>query len=72
MIKKILIYMYNTFAADVELCGPKHRAVVGIFSHTWFSLGFMFLPLVAYFFRDFTQLQLVLAAPISLSALFIW
>ena len=80
MNARLILKTYVT-AVDIMLChvivviefmGPSVRAVVGALQQISFSLGFMCLPLMAYFVRDFTHLQLVLALPIVTSVIYIW
>ena len=60
------------FFLALEFFGPKYRAAVGLFCQLSFTVGFAMLPLFAFFFRDFTHLQIVFALPVLLSVSYVW
>ena len=64
--------MYTSFITVVEFMGPGFRAYGVILHNICFALGFMTLPGVAYVFRDFTHMQIVLACPVLLCFAYIW
>ena len=56
----------------VEMVGPKWRLHTGIMFGYFFSIGYMFLPLVAYFVRDWRKFQLVVGVPMAAFLLLWW
>ena len=48
----------------MEIIGPKYRTMAGMMYQMFFSLGFMVLPGMAYFVRDYIKLQIVMAVPV--------
>jgi OCT family organic cation transporter-like MFS transporter 4/5 len=55
-----------------EICGPKFRAPFGILTQFPFGVGAAFLPLVAYFIRDWFTLQLAISIPCILLLTYYW
>ncbi|XP_069189978.1 organic cation transporter protein isoform X2 [Procambarus clarkii] len=50
----------------VEACTLKQRSIVGILLSVPFALGFMLLPGIAYFVRDWRHLHLAISLPVIL------
>ena len=46
-----------------EICGPTYRTYFGILTQFPFGIGAALLPLVAYFIREWTSLQLAISIP---------
>lgn len=44
-----------------EIVGPKGRKVMGMMPHILYALGYMFLSLVSFVFRDWRQFTIALA-----------
>ena len=55
-----------------EICGPKYRTWFGILTQFPFGIGAAILPLIAYFVRQWVTLQIVIAVPSVLLALYYW
>ena len=55
------------FILSMEVFGPQYRAIPGGLYWLFWSFGFLTLPCIAVFIRDFQKLQLVLAAPMFLT-----
>ena len=55
-----------------EICGPKYRTYFGILTQFPFGIGAALLPLIAYFIRDWQNLQLAISLPCVLLALYYW
>ena len=49
-----------------EAVGSKYRAVLGTLNQCFFSVGYMAMPLYAYYIRDDTSLQAVVTWPLFL------
>jgi MFS family permease len=56
----------------IEFIGPKHRGLAGVLFAIPFAIGYLLLPIIAYFIRDWRSLQLTLAAFSSLLILTWW
>ncbi|GAB6029326.1 hypothetical protein CHUAL_005093 [Chamberlinius hualienensis] len=61
-----------TFVVIMEILGRSSRAFLGLQFMAPFSLGFMLLPLLAYFVRDWFQLQLIISVPCVLLLSYFW
>lgn len=55
-----------------EICGSKFRSWFGILTQFPFGLGASLLPIIAYFIRDWTTLQLAISLPCVLLATYYW
>ena len=55
----------------MEVIGPSYRTLAGVFYQIWFAIGFMLLPAYAYFVRDFRYLQIAIAIPVVVTAIFV-
>lgn len=51
------------FVLVTEICGPTYRTYFGILTQFPFGIGAALLPLVAYFVREWTSLQLAISVP---------
>lgn len=60
------------FVIVLEIVGTKYRGDVGIGIEFGWALGYAVLPLIAYFVRDFRQLQLFLTLPEIVFIFFCW
>jgi len=60
------------FVLVTEICGPKFRAPFGILTQFPFGVGAAFLPLMAYFIRDWVNLQLAISIPCLLLLTYYW
>jgi OCT family organic cation transporter-like MFS transporter 4/5 len=60
------------FVLVTEICGPKFRAPFGILTQFPFGVGAAFLPLMAYFVRDWVNLQLAISIPCLLLLTYYW
>merc|ERR1719288_149434 len=60
------------FVLVTEICGPKYRTYFGILTQFPFGIGAALLPLIAYFIRDWQNLQLAISLPCVLLALYYW
>ena len=63
---------YITSFLVTEICGPQFRAPFGILTQFPFGVGAAFLPLVAYFIRDWVTLQLAISIPCLLLITYYW
>uniref|UniRef100_A0A1A7YLX5 Solute carrier family 22 member 3 n=1 Tax=Iconisemion striatum TaxID=60296 RepID=A0A1A7YLX5_9TELE len=61
-----------TYVLLTELVGVKYRRTVGILYQMFFSVGLLFLPLLAYFIADWRWLQVAFTAPFILFMSFYW
>ncbi|XP_043915937.1 solute carrier family 22 member 13-like isoform X2 [Protopterus annectens] len=64
--------MMNVFALATEWTGPKRRVVVGIVTAYMFAFGCMLLAGIAYFIRDWRNLQLAISVPGILFITYFW
>ncbi|KAK7085702.1 hypothetical protein SK128_014631 [Halocaridina rubra] len=60
------------FVLLMEVVGPEARTVMGMMYQAFFSVGFMLLPLVAYFIRDWRVLQISISIPNILLLAYYW
>jgi len=60
------------FVLVTEICGPKYRTYFGILTQFPFGIGAALLPLIAYFIRDWQNLQLAISIPCVLLTLYYW
>eukprot|EP00095_Tigriopus_kingsejongensis_P005178 maker-scaffold237_size242172-snap-gene-1.35 protein:Tk05178 transcript:maker-scaffold237_size242172-snap-gene-1.35-mRNA-1 annotation:"sugar transporter" len=60
------------FVLVTEICGPKFRTYFGILTQFPFGIGASLLPIVAYFIRDWTTLQLTISLPCVLLVTYYW
>lgn len=58
------------FVLVTEICGPTYRTYFGILTQFPFGIGACLLPLVAYFVREWTKLQLAISVPGALLLLY--
>uniref|UniRef100_A0A1A8RJB6 Solute carrier family 22 member 3 n=1 Tax=Nothobranchius rachovii TaxID=451742 RepID=A0A1A8RJB6_9TELE len=61
-----------TYVLLTEIVGVKYRRTVGILYQMFFSVGLLFLPLLAYFIADWRWLQVAFTAPFILFLSFYW
>ena len=54
------------------MVGPKWRLHTGLMIEYFWAVGYMLVPAVAYFVRDWRNYQLVLGAPIAALLLLWW
>ena len=59
-----------SFVLAIEVFGPNYRAVAGGLYWLFWSFGFLTLPCIAYFVKDFRKLQIILAAPMFITLCF--
>ncbi|XP_072019915.1 organic cation transporter protein-like [Amphiura filiformis] len=59
------------FTLGSEIVGPSKRAMAGNVGGLLFSVGYMLLAIIAYFIRDWRQLQLAISVPLVLFFLLI-
>ncbi|XP_064652369.1 organic cation transporter protein-like [Lineus longissimus] len=62
----------TAFVIVVEIVGPKSRITCSIFYQGFFAAGYMLLPLLAYFIRDYRWLQITMLAPIFPTISYWW
>ncbi|KAF7662092.1 hypothetical protein LDENG_00246520, partial [Lucifuga dentata] len=55
-----------------EIVGVEYRRTVGVFYQMFFSVGILFLPLLAYFITDWRWLQVVITAPYIVFLSYYW
>jgi len=55
-----------------EICGPKYRTYFGILTQFPFGCGAALLPVIAYFIRQWQNLQLAISVPCVLLGIFYW
>ncbi|XP_069995179.1 organic cation transporter protein-like isoform X1 [Penaeus vannamei] len=60
------------FVLLMEVVGPEARTIMGMMYQAFFSVGFMLLPGIAYFVRDWRQLELCISVPTVLLLLYYW
>lgn len=60
------------FVLVTEIVAPELRTPFGIMTQFPFGIGASLLPLVAYFIKDWTSLQLAISVPCCLLAIFYW
>ncbi|XP_071542407.1 organic cation transporter protein-like isoform X2 [Panulirus ornatus] len=60
------------FVILMEVVGPDGRTVMGMLYQVFFAVGFMVLPLIAYFVRQWRNLQLCISVPSALLLLYYW
>lgn len=60
------------FVLVTEIVAPELRTPFGIMTQFPFGVGASLLPLLAYFIRDWTSLQLAISVPCCLLAIFYW
>ncbi|XP_014670267.1 PREDICTED: organic cation transporter protein-like, partial [Priapulus caudatus] len=60
------------FILGVEMCGPSKRLLAGMLGMYWFALSYLTLAGVAYFFRDWKQLSLIISCPAAIFFGFWW
>ncbi|XP_053631579.1 organic cation transporter protein isoform X2 [Cherax quadricarinatus] len=65
------IFLPN-FVILMEVVGAEGRTVMGMLYQSCFSLGFMLLPGIAYFVREWRQLELCISVPCVLLLLNYW
>lgn len=58
--------------AGVELVGPSRRVVAGVGTGIFFAIGQIILGTLAYFIRDYQQLQLTISLPALLFVGYWW
>uniref|UniRef100_A0A1S4N1W3 Major facilitator superfamily (MFS) profile domain-containing protein n=1 Tax=Pediculus humanus subsp. corporis TaxID=121224 RepID=A0A1S4N1W3_PEDHC len=65
--------IYNSaFVILSEIASKKKRAALGILYNMSYPLGQMIIPLIAFFFRDWRTLQLIISVPSILIFAFYW
>ncbi|XP_074649098.1 organic cation transporter protein-like [Tubulanus polymorphus] len=62
----------TAFVMAMEMIGPSARTTTGILYQGWFALGFMLLPGIAYFIRDYDYLLLVSSSPNIIFLSYYW
>jgi len=60
------------FVLVTEIVAPELRTPFGIMTQFPFGVGASLLPLIAYFIKDWTSLQLAISAPCCLLIVFYW
>ena len=53
----------TAFTLVMEVTGSEHRATFGTLARGGKPIGYVLVPIIAYFARDFRYLQLVITAP---------
>ncbi|XP_072020229.1 organic cation transporter protein-like [Amphiura filiformis] len=56
----------TAFVLGTEFVGPQYRACAGTLIPLFFSVGYMTLAVLAYFIRDWRDLQLAISVPLAL------
>lgn len=72
---KILFYNYFTvfmLFIVTEICGMKFRMPFGILTQFPFGIGAALMPLIAYFVREWSNLQLCISVPCVLLCSYFW
>lgn len=60
------------FVLLMEVVGPEARTIMGMLFQAFFSVGFMLLPFIAYFVREWRNLQLCISVSSALLLLYYW
>jgi len=60
------------FVLVTEICGPSYRTYFGILTQFPFGWGAALLPVIAYFIRQWKNLQLAISIPCILLGIFYW
>ncbi|XP_042224820.1 organic cation transporter protein-like isoform X2 [Homarus americanus] len=60
------------FVILMEVVGPEGRTTMGMMYQGFFSIGFMVLPAIAYFVREWRYLQLYISVPSVILLLYYW
>ncbi|XP_042881764.1 organic cation transporter protein-like [Penaeus japonicus] len=60
------------FVLLMEVVGPEARTIMGMMYQAFFSVGFMLLPGIAYFVRDWRNLELCISVPTVVLLLYYW
>jgi OCT family organic cation transporter-like MFS transporter 4/5 len=60
------------FVLVTEICGPSYRTYFGILTQFPFGWGAALLPVIAYFIRQWQNLQLAISVPCILLGIFYW
>jgi len=60
------------FVLVTEICGPTYRTYFGILTQFPFGWGAALLPIIAYFIRQWKNLQLAISIPCVLLGIFYW
>ncbi|XP_037794722.1 organic cation transporter protein-like isoform X2 [Penaeus monodon] len=60
------------FVLLMEVVGPEARTIMGMMYQAFFSVGFMLLPAIAYFVREWRQLELCISVPTVVLLLYYW
>lgn len=60
------IVYQTSYILAVEVCTSRQRSIVGILFSVPFAIGYMLLPGVAYYLREWRQLHLAISLPVSL------
>lgn len=47
----------------MEVTGPKYRTIIGVVFQVAYSVGYMMMPVFAYFIRDYNYLQMATMVP---------
>ena len=68
----ISIIFFLLFFSVSEIASKKKRAALGILYNMSYPLGQMIIPLIAFFFRDWRTLQLIISVPSILIFAFYW